>query len=51
MKSKKVAMKKLGSTEIWTRIFGFRVQGANHYTIEQYIWKIVFEDKSKALEV
>ena len=25
---------KVGSTEIWTRVFGFRVQGANHYTIE-----------------
>ena len=26
--------KKSGSTEIWTRIAGFRVQSANHYTIE-----------------
>ena len=25
---------KLGSTEIWTRIAGFKVQSANHYTIE-----------------
>ena len=25
---------KLGSTEIWTRIAGFRVLSANHYTIE-----------------
>ena len=25
---------KVGSTEIWTRVFGFKVQGANHYTIE-----------------
>ena len=25
---------KTGSTEIWTRIAGFRVQSANHYTIE-----------------
>jgi len=24
---------KKGPTEIWTRIIGFRVQGANHYTI------------------
>ena len=23
-----------GSTETWTRIVGFRVQSANHYTIE-----------------
>ena len=23
-----------GSTEIWTRIAGFKVQSANHYTIE-----------------
>ena len=23
-----------GSTESWTRVFGFKVQGANHYTIE-----------------
>ncbi len=27
-------IKSLGSTEIWTRIAGFRVQSANHYTIE-----------------
>ena len=27
-------LKSLGSTEIWTRIAGFRVQSANHYTIE-----------------
>ena len=26
--------KKEGSTEIWTRIAGFKVQSANHYTIE-----------------
>ena len=26
-----------GSTEIWTRIAGFRVQSANHYTMEPYI--------------
>lgn len=26
--------KLLGSTEIWTRIAGFRVQSANHYTME-----------------
>ena len=26
--------KNLGSTEIWTRIAGFRVLSANHYTIE-----------------
>ena len=25
---------KVGSTEIWTRVFGFRVQGASHYTTE-----------------
>ena len=25
---------KPGSTEIWTRIAGFKVQSANHYTIE-----------------
>ena len=24
----------VGSTEIWTRIAGFKVQSANHYTIE-----------------
>ncbi len=24
---------KKGPTEIWTRIIGFKVQGANHYTI------------------
>ena len=27
-------MVKRGSTEIWTRIAGFKVQSANHYTIE-----------------
>ena len=27
----------IGSTEIWTRIAGFRVQSANHYTIRPYI--------------
>ena len=27
---------KSGSTEIWTRIAGFRVQSANHYTIEPW---------------
>ena len=26
-----------GSTEIWTRIAGFRVQSANHYTIEPWL--------------
>jgi len=26
--------KKKGSTEIWTRIAGFKVQSANRYTIE-----------------
>ena len=26
-----------GSAEIWTRIAGFRVQSANHYTTEPYI--------------
>ena len=34
---KKNIIKKLGSTEIWTRIAGFRVQSANHYTIEPYM--------------
>ena len=27
-------VKNVGPTEIWTRIAGFRVQSANHYTIE-----------------
>ena len=27
-----------GSTEIWTRIAGFKVQSANHYTIEPKVW-------------
>ena len=26
----------IGSTEIWTRIAGFRVQSANHYTMEPW---------------
>ena len=29
----KLTFIKRGPTEIWTRIIGFRVQGANHYTI------------------
>ena len=33
-KEKKNMKKILGSTEIWTRIAGFKVQSANHYTIE-----------------
>ena len=33
-----------GSTEIWTRIAGFRVLSANHYTMEPCLFsKIVFE--------
>ena len=28
-----------GSTEIWTRIAGFKVQSANHYTIEPLCWE------------
>ena len=31
---KQMSYKKEGSTEIRTRILGFRVPGANHYTIE-----------------
>ena len=31
--------KNLGSTEIRTRIAGFRVQSANHYTIEPLVWR------------
>ena len=27
-----------GSAEIWTRIVGFRVQSANHYTTEPEIF-------------
>ena len=30
----------LGSTEIWTRIAGFRVLSANHYTIEPQIYRV-----------
>ena len=33
--------KKWGSTEIWTRIAGFKVQSANHYTMEPLLWKLV----------
>ena len=29
---KKKREKKWGPAETWTRIFGFKVQGANHYT-------------------
>ena len=31
-------VKKIGSTEIWTRIAGFKVQSANHYTMGPYLW-------------
>ena len=34
----KFSYKKLGPAEIWTRIAGFRVQSANHYTTGP-IWK------------
>ena len=27
-----------GPTEIWTRIAGFKVQSANHYTMGPYLW-------------
>ena len=30
-------MKSIGPTEIWTRIAGFKVQSANHYTMGPYI--------------
>jgi hypothetical protein len=31
---KDIKLKVIGSTEIWTRIAGFKVQCANHYTME-----------------
>ena len=34
------------STEIWTRIAGFRVQSANHYTMEPYKYKHNFYKKN-----
>ena len=34
MKKKVLRIFELGSTEIRTRVFGFKVQGANHYTLE-----------------
>ena len=30
----------VGPTEIWTRIAGFRVQNANHYTMGPFVWQI-----------
>ena len=45
-RAKKISLQ--GSTEIWTRIAGFKVQSANRYTIEpirfntSYILFIVF---------
>ena len=30
----------VGPTEIWTRIAGFRVQRANHYTMGPFAWQI-----------
>ena len=35
--------KKIGSTEIWTRIAGFKVQSANHYTIEPWLVSQIFK--------
>ena len=32
-----------GSTEIWTRIAGFKVQSANHYTIEPWLVSQIFK--------
>ena len=39
-------IQKEGSTEIWTRIAGFRVQSANHYTIEprETLFKFLISD-------
>ena len=36
-------VKKIGSTEIWTRIAGFKVQSANHYTIEPWLVSQIFK--------
>ena len=38
-KRKEIRKKMLGPTEIWTRIAGFRVQSANHYTIGPLMFK------------
>ena len=35
--------KREGSTEIWTRIAGFKVQSANHYTIEPWLVSQIFK--------
>ena len=40
-----------GSTEIWTRIAGFKVQSANHYTIEPYIMHVGMKLKSSVSEL
>ena len=34
---KKVNKKNSGPTEIWTRIAGFKVQSANHYTMGPFL--------------
>ena len=34
-----------GSTEIWTRIAGFKVQSANHYTIEPWHVQLFLQTK------
>ena len=39
----RLQVKKVGSTEIWTRIAGFKVQSANHYTIEPGPTRMGFE--------
>ena len=42
MKENSDPKKVLGSTEIWTRIAGFRVLSANHYTMEPNWRKVSF---------
>ena len=42
--------KKEGPTEIWTRIAGFRVQSANHYTMGPLYTEIVNKTRRNMLE-
>lgn len=39
----RAVQKDWGSTEIWTRIAGFKVQSANHYTIEPWLVSQIFK--------
>ena len=46
-----VAKTLLGSTEIWSRIDGFKVQSANRYTMEHLMVDLCALDISNIMEI